>query len=105
LQPGSGIGDGGPAVNAPIGFTASLAVDTAGNLFLTDLVGQRVRSIDANGIITTIGGDGIPGYSGDGGPATNASVLYPFGVAADVQGNVYISDLNQAVRILTPTAQ
>ena len=55
--------------------------------------------------ISRLLGIGIPGYSGDRGPATNASVLYPFGVAADVQGNVYISDLNQAVRILTPTAQ
>lgn len=105
LQPGAGIGDGGPAVDAPIGFITGLAVDTAGNLFLADLLGQRVRKIDPNGIITTIGGDGIPGYSGDGGPATNASVLYPLGLTTDSRGNVYLSDFNQAVRLLQPTAQ
>jgi hypothetical protein len=76
-SPGTGIGDGAPATGAAIGFISSLAIDTAGNLFLTDLFEQRVRKIDANGIITTVGGDGIPGYSGDGGPATSASVYYP----------------------------
>ena len=80
-------------------------MDAAGNLFLADLLGQRVRKIDPNGIISTVGGDGIPGYSGDGGPATNASVLYPLGLATDSRGNVYLSDFNQAVRILRPAGQ
>jgi sugar lactone lactonase YvrE len=105
LQPGSSIGDGGPAIDAAIGFISCLVVDTSGNLFLADLFAQRVRKIDPNGIITTVGGNGIPGYSGDGGPATNASVLYPLGLAADARGNVYLSDFNQAVRILRPAAQ
>lgn len=88
-----------------LGFITGLAIDSSGNLFLADLLGQRVRKIDTDGIISTICGDGIPGYSGDGGPATNASVLYPFGLAADSGGNVYLSDFNQAVRILQPQAQ
>jgi sugar lactone lactonase YvrE len=104
-QPGGGIGDGAPASGAAIGFISSLAVDNAGNLFLTDLFEQRVRKIDANGIITTVGGDGIPGYSGDGGAATSASVYYPLGLALDSGGNLYVSDFNQAVRILRPSAQ
>jgi sugar lactone lactonase YvrE len=105
LQPGSSIGDGGPALQASIGFVSSLAVDSTGNLFIADLIGQRIREIDTNGIITTVGGDGIPGYSGDGGPATNATLNYPFGLATDTGGNVYVSDFNQAVRILRPSRQ
>jgi sugar lactone lactonase YvrE len=105
LQPGSSIGDGGPALKTSIGFVSSLAIDSAGNLFLADLIGMRIRKIDTNGIITTVGGDGIPGYSGDGGPATNATINYPFGLATDAGGNVYVSDLNQAVRVLRPFAQ
>ena len=104
-SPVNGNGDGGPAIKASIGFVSSLAVDSSGNLFLADLIGQRIRKIDTNGIITTVGGDGVPGYSGDGGPATNATVNYPFGLATDAAGNVYVSDLNQAVRILRPSSQ
>jgi sugar lactone lactonase YvrE len=105
LQPGAGIGDGGPAINASIAYISSLAVDPAGNLFIADLLGERVRKIDLSGIITTICGNGIPGYSGDGGAAANASVNYPFGLATDAQGTIYLSDFNQAVRILRPSAQ
>jgi sugar lactone lactonase YvrE len=104
LQPGGSIGDGGPAANAKPGFISSLAVDAAGSLFLTDLLGQRIRKIDPNGIITTVGGYGAAGYSGDGGPATNAT-NYPFGLTTDIEGNVYVSDFNQAVRILRPSSQ
>jgi hypothetical protein len=102
-QPGGGIGDGGPALKAQLGFVSSLAVDSAGNLFLADLLGQRIRKIDSNGIINTVGGDGFAGYSGDGGPATKATINYPFSLATDTVGNVYVSDFNQAVRILRPT--
>ena len=102
LQPGAGIGDGGPAINAAIVYVSNLTVDAAGNLFIADLFAQRVRKIDLNGIITTVGGDGYPGYSGDGGPATNATMNFPFGLAADAAGRVYISDFNQSVRVLRP---
>jgi len=105
LQPGSGIGDGGPAINAPLGFTSSLAVDSAGNLFVADLLGERIRKIDLNGIITTVAGNGAMGYGGDGGPATKATMNYPFGLTTDAAGNVYVSDFNQAVRVLRPSGQ
>jgi sugar lactone lactonase YvrE len=105
LKPGAGIGDGGPAINAALGFVSSLALDSSGNLFLADLVGQRIRKIDLNGIITTVAGDGFTGYSGDGGPATNATLNSPLGVTTDAAGNVYLSDFNQAVRILRPATQ
>jgi hypothetical protein len=100
--PNSGGGDGGPAVNAQLGFITSLALDSAGDVFLTDIYRKSVRQIDTNGIITTIAGNGLDGYSGDGGPATKASLSYPFGLAADAAGNVYLSDFNQAIRVLRP---
>jgi sugar lactone lactonase YvrE len=103
LTPGAGLGDGGPAINAAIGFVSTLVVDTAGNLFFADLYAQRIRKIDLNGIITTVGGNGVPGYFGDGGPATNATLNYPFGLASDAADNIYVSDFNQAVRILRPS--
>jgi hypothetical protein len=102
---GNGMGDGGPAIKAQLGFTSSLAVDVAGNIFLADLIGARVRKIGLDGVINTIGGDGIPGYSGDGGPATKATINYPLGLATDGAGNVYLSDFNQAVRVLRPGVQ
>jgi hypothetical protein len=105
IQPASSTGDGGPATQAQLGFVSGLAVDFAGNLFINDLFDQRVRKIDPNGIITTVGGNGIPGYSGDGGPAMSASVDHPLGVTVDASGNVYVSDFNQAVRLLRPIAQ
>jgi sugar lactone lactonase YvrE len=105
LQPGSDVGDGGAASKAQLGFVSGLAVDTAGNLFISDLSGQRIRKIDLNGIITTVGGNGIAGYSGDGGPAANATVYYPLALVADGAGNVYVSDFNQSVRVMRPVAQ
>jgi hypothetical protein len=102
LLPGTDIGDGGPAIEAHIGFISNLALDPDGNLYLTDLFAQRVRKVDPGGIITTIGGSGLAGYSGDGGPGTNARLLFPFGLTADARGNVYFSDFNQAVRVLRP---
>jgi sugar lactone lactonase YvrE len=105
LQPGSGVGDGEPATRAEVGFVSGLAVDFAGNVFLADLFGQRVRKIDPDGIVTTVGGNGLPGYSGDGGPAANASLFSPLALAVDAAGNVYVSDFNQSVRLLRPVAQ
>jgi sugar lactone lactonase YvrE len=105
LQPDAGIGDGGPATDARIGFISSIAVDAAGNVFLTDLLGQRVRKIDVNGIINTVGGNGLSGYSGDGGPGADASIYYPLGLATDARGNVYVSDFNQSVRVLRRSGQ
>jgi len=104
LQPGAGVGDGGSALSAQLGFITSLSADAAGNLFVADIFSQRIRKIDGSGIITTVGGDGIHGYSGDNGPATSASLNSPFGLATDSGGNIYVSDFNQSVRILRPSS-
>src|SRR5207245_7780819 len=62
-----------------------------------------VRKVAADGIITTLAGTGAPGGSGDGGPASSAKLFYPSGVAADRDGNVYISDqINNRIRKVTP---
>jgi len=96
------IGDGGPVNKAQLGFVSALTVDSAGNLFLGDLFGERVRRIGPDGIITTVGGNGLPGYSGDGGPAAKATLDTPMALAVDGTGNVYVSDFNQSVRLLRP---
>jgi len=89
---GGGVGDGGPATNAPIAHPAGVAVDASGNLYIADSENHRVRKVDTSGIITTVAGNGTAGYSGDGGPATNASLRAPNGVAVDASGNLYIAD-------------
>lgn len=99
-------GDGGKATLAQLNDPTGLAVDAAGNLYIGDTNNQRVRFVNmATGIISTIAGNGTPGYSGDGGAAKSASLNYPRGLSVDTAGNVYIADNNNAaVRILTPAA-
>ncbi|MEO5922641.1 MAG: hypothetical protein ABIR70_02340 [Bryobacteraceae bacterium] len=84
-------GDGGPATQAGIGNPLTVAVDNQGNIYLTESATFRVRKVSASGIITTIAGNGI-GFSGDGGPATQAKFGDLRGLAADTAGNLYISD-------------
>ncbi len=95
-------GDGGPATSAQMGAYA-VAVDTAGNLYVTDVASSRVRKITAStGIISTIAGTGTEGYSGDGGPATAAALSQPGDVSVDSAGNVYIADMgNNRIRKIT----
>jgi sugar lactone lactonase YvrE len=88
---GSG-GDGGPATQAGLGWPIDVAVDIAGNLYIAEQGSQRIRKVDTNGIITTIAGTGNKGFSGDGGPALEAELDTPLGVAVDPAGNVYFSD-------------
>ncbi|HVM59820.1 MAG TPA: HYR domain-containing protein [Verrucomicrobiae bacterium] len=86
-------GDGGAATNASLGSPTDVAVDYAGNLFIADFYNSRIRRVDAaTGIITTVAGNGVSGYSGDGGAATNASVNSVYGVAVDYAGNLFIAD-------------
>jgi sugar lactone lactonase YvrE len=85
-------GDGGAATNAQLSGPGRVAWDGAGNLYFTDGGNQRVRRVDSNGIIATVAGNGTAGYSGDGGAATNAELSFPYAVAADGRGNVFISD-------------
>ena len=92
-------GDGGPATTAELRFPSSVALDAAGNLFITDTANNRVRKVDTHGIITTVAGDGVEGYSGDGGAAVNAALNTPVGIAVDSQDNLFIADSgNERIR-------
>ena len=85
-------GDNGPAVAARLNFPAAVVVDVAGNLYIVDSGNHRIRRVDSTGMITTIAGNGELGFSGDGGPAVAAHLLYPTGIAVDGAGNLYIAD-------------
>ena len=86
-------GDGGPATEAMLDYPRGLTVDGEGNLYIAEKGNHRVRRVDAvTGIITTIAGTGVWSYGGDGGPATEAPLREPNGVAADGEGNLYIAD-------------
>jgi uncharacterized protein (TIGR03437 family) len=97
-------GDGGPAINAEID-PAGIALDTSGNLYITDYVANKLRVLLPNGNIATVAGNGTTGFTGDGGPATSAELDSPRQVAVGTFGEVYIADsLNNAIRKLTPAA-
>lgn len=97
-------GDQGPALSADLAYPVGVAIDSSGNLFIADQRNQRVRRVNASGIITTIAGNGTTGYSGDGGPATNASFNFPVGVGVDGGGDVFVADqLNQRIRRIDAT--
>ena len=84
-------GDGGPATSAKLYDPVGVAVDAAGNLYIADLANYRIRKV-SNGVITTVAGNGTPGYGGDNGPATSAQLNVPEGVTVDAAGNLYIAD-------------
>jgi sugar lactone lactonase YvrE len=85
-------GDNGLAANAQLNGPTQLAFDHSGNLYIADGSNARLRKVDSAGTITTVAGNGIAGFSGDGGSATSASLNYPDGVAVDASDNVYIGD-------------
>jgi hypothetical protein len=85
-------GDGGPATSASLYYPVGVAVDGAGNIYISDSGNYRIRKVNTSGVITTVAGNGYWGYTGDGGPATAASLWAPKGVAVDGAGNIYISD-------------
>jgi hypothetical protein len=95
-------GDGGPATQAGMTMVNSLALDSLGNLFVGDVLDNRIRRVDAfTGIITTVAGNGTAGFSGDGGPAVSAELDAPYAVAVDHFGNMFIGDsANNRVRKL-----
>src|ERR1022692_3677373 len=98
-------GDGGLAMAAQMSSPAGVLVDAAGNLFIADAGNQRIRKVSAGGIITTVAGTGTAGFSGDGGPATDAQLSVPYGVAVDAFGNLFIADTgNQRIRTVSASA-
>ena len=94
-------GDGGAATSAELSTPARVTLDSAGNLYIADQANNRIRRVSL-GIITTVAGDGTAGYSGDGGPATNAAFNAPIGIAIDNAGSFYVSDFhNDVIRKLS----
>jgi hypothetical protein len=97
-------GDGGPARNATLNYAASAALDLGGNLYIADTINRRIRRVDASsGLIYTIAGNGVNGFSGDEGPALAAELSGPVSIAVDPSGRVYFADENNnRIRVLTP---
>ncbi|MGW0933127.1 NHL domain-containing protein [Streptomyces sp. NPDC002644] len=98
-------GDGGPATSARLDFPLGVVADHTGALYISDHNNHRVRKVAGDGTISTVAGTGTDGFSGDGGPATSAQLNYPFGLAVDCVGALYIADyVNDRVRKVTAAA-
>ncbi|RMH59801.1 MAG: hypothetical protein D6678_07275 [Zetaproteobacteria bacterium] len=93
------VGDGGPATAATLNTPKGLDVDAGGNLFIADTLHHLVRKVDTAGVISTVAGTGVAGFSGDTGLATAAQLNTPRDVAVGSGGVLYISDqLNHRIR-------
>ena len=91
-------GDGVDATSTSLFLPFGVTLDGAGDLYIADTYNGRIRRVDgATSIITTVAGNGVTGFSGDGGPATAAELNYPSSVALDAVGNIYFSDTNNDV--------
>lgn len=96
-------GDGGPATSATLNFPWTMVFDNSGNLYFSELSNNIIRKVNTSGVISTYAGTGVLGFSGDGGPATSATMNAPRGIAFDGLGNLYIADTpNRRVRIVSP---
>ena len=103
LSPFGFAGDGGPATKASLYFPCCVAIDSTGALYIADSDNARIRKVLPSGTIGTIAGNGQRGFAGDGGPAINAFLWQPVGVALDTAGNFYFTDSgNLRVRKVTP---
>src|SRR5215510_1245064 len=92
-------GDGGPATKAQLNFPTGISRGPDGALYICDTGNHRVRKVARNGIITTIAGTGVGGWSGDGGPATSARLNEPYEVRFDSLGNIFwVERLSHTVR-------
>ncbi len=97
-------GDGAQATSAEINNPTGIAFDGSGNLYLSDYNNNRIRKVNAQGVITTFAGNGTMGYSGDGGQANNASLSLPSTIVFDAIGNAYVVDAgNNCIRKISTT--
>ena len=100
----SAVGEAVAAQTAALASTEGIAVDGQGNVYVADAPDHRVRKIEPSGRISTVAGNGLPGMSGDGGPASAAQLNSPYGLAIDLLGNLYVADLGNArVRRISAT--
>jgi trimeric autotransporter adhesin len=90
-------GDGGLATAAEFNDDVGILIDSLGNMYITDHDNERIRKVNSTGIITTIAGNGVAGYYGDGGPATAAEMNIPCFMAMDNSGNLFFADANNSV--------
>jgi NHL repeat len=95
---------GGPAVRAELDSPQGVAVNARGDVFIADTYNNIVRAVSPRGLISTVAGNGNPGYRGDNGPAWRAELSFPTGLAVDSLGNLYIADSgNNVVRRVSTT--
>lgn len=95
--------NGAPALSAVLSQTEGITADSSGAVYVADADNNRVRKITVDGKIQTIAGTGVAGFAGDGGPAVAALLNHPYGLALDIQGNLYVADLGNArVRKISP---
>lgn len=98
-------GDGGPASLAKLNSPYAVAVDSSGDVWIADSANSRIRMVSPAGIISTVAGNGISGYTGDGGLATSAEIGFVVGLSIDGTGRVYLADsFDGAIRVLAPTS-
>jgi trimeric autotransporter adhesin len=95
----SGLGDGGAATDCQLNQPVGVVLDPVGNLYIADRNNNRIRKVSTSGVVTTIAGTGVAGYTGDGGLAIFAKLNNPYGIALDASGNIYFSEqLNYCIR-------
>jgi uncharacterized repeat protein (TIGR01451 family) len=96
-------GDNGPAVSARLNFPSGVAVGSANTLFIADRNNYRIRKVTSDGVISTVAGIGVYGFTGDNGPAVSARLALPRGIAVDGSDNLLIADSsNSRIRKVTP---